>query len=99
MASVASWRKVLSPNTRLRVGPRGRKQHGAFDPLLGGFFERLAAEGQSRMAAVGACLRKLLMIAYGVLKNRVPVDPSWGGNSPLDNTPSCSAGGLPISCL
>jgi len=28
------------------------------------------------MAAVGACLRKLLMIAYGVLKSRTPFDPA-----------------------
>jgi transposase len=49
-----------------------------FNPLLGGFFERLVAAGKSRMAAVGACMRKLLMIAYGVLKNRVPFDPLWG---------------------
>jgi hypothetical protein len=34
------------------------------------------------MAAVGACLRKLLMIAYGVLKNRTPFDPSWATKSP-----------------
>lgn len=49
-----------------------------FNPLLGGFFERLVTAGKSRMAAVGACMRKLLMIAYGVLKNRVPFDPLWG---------------------
>jgi transposase len=49
-----------------------------FNPLLRGFFERLVAAGKARMAAVGACMRKLLMIAYGVLKNRTPFDPSWG---------------------
>lgn len=48
-----------------------------FNPLLRTFFERLVASGKTRMAAVGACMRKLLMIAYGVLKNRVPFDPSW----------------------
>jgi hypothetical protein len=25
--------------------------------------------------AVGACMRELVMIAYGVLKNRAPFDP------------------------
>jgi hypothetical protein len=35
-----------------------------FNPLLGGFIDRLVAAGKSRMAAVGACLRKLLMIAW-----------------------------------
>jgi hypothetical protein len=53
-----------------------------FNPLLGGFFERLVAAGKSRMAAAGACVRELLMIAYGVLKNRVPFDPSWGRKQP-----------------
>jgi transposase len=48
-----------------------------FNPLLRGLFERLVARGKARRAAVGACLRKLLMIAYGVLKNRAPFDPSW----------------------
>ena len=49
-----------------------------FNPLLRGFFERLVAAGKARMAAVGACMRKLLMIAYGVLKSRTPFDPSRG---------------------
>jgi transposase len=53
-----------------------------FNPLLRGFFERLVAAGKARMAAVGACMRKLLMIAYGVLKNRTPFDPSWGMKQP-----------------
>ena len=43
----------------------------------------LVAAGKSRMAAVGACLRKLWMIAYGVLKNRVPFDPSGEENALL----------------
>jgi transposase len=48
-----------------------------FNPLLKALFERLVAAGKARMAAVGACMRKLLMIAYGVLKSRVPFDPAW----------------------
>jgi transposase len=48
-----------------------------FNPRLQALFERLVAAGKARMAAVGACMRKLLMIAYGVLKNRAPFDPSW----------------------
>jgi transposase len=53
-----------------------------FNPLLKAFFERLVAAGKARMAAVGACMRKLLMIAYGVLKNRTPFDPSWALKQP-----------------
>jgi transposase len=48
-----------------------------FNPLLKALFERLVAAGKARMSAVGACMRKLLMIAYGVLKHRAPFDPSW----------------------
>ena len=53
-----------------------------FNPLLKALFERLVAAGKARMAAVGACMRKLLMIAYGVLKNRTPFDPSGGSKRP-----------------
>ena len=49
-----------------------------FNPVLKGFFERLVAAGKAKMAALGVCLRKLLMIAYGVLKSRTPFDPSRG---------------------
>jgi transposase len=48
------------------------------NPLLKALDERLTAAGKAKMAAVGACMRKLLMISYGVLKNRAPFDPSWG---------------------
>jgi len=34
--------------------------------------------GKPKMAAVGACLRKLPMIAFGVLKSRTPFDPTRG---------------------
>ncbi len=62
-----------------------------FNPLLRALYERLVGAGKVKMAAVGACMRKLLMIAYGVLKNRKPFDPSWAQKGPLDNTPSGSA--------
>jgi transposase len=48
-----------------------------FNPLLRVFFERLVAGGKPKMQAVGACMRKLVMICYGVLKNRAPFDPMW----------------------
>lgn len=49
-----------------------------FNPVLRGFFDRLVAAGKPRMQAVGACMRKLVMICYGVLKNRTPFDPAHG---------------------
>jgi transposase len=52
-----------------------------FNPLLQALYERLVAAGKAKMAAVGACLRKLLLIAYGVLKNHTPFDPSWASKT------------------
>src|SRR5262245_49736866 len=48
-----------------------------FNPILEGFFDRLVAAGKPKMQAVGACMRKLVMIAYGVLRNRAPFGPNW----------------------
>jgi transposase len=48
-----------------------------FNPLLEGFYERLVRSGKPKMQAVGACMRKLVMLCYGVLKNRAPFDPAW----------------------
>jgi transposase len=36
-----------------------------FNPLLKGFFGRLVAAGKPKMRAVGACMRKLVMLCYG----------------------------------
>lgn len=48
-----------------------------FNPLLARFFARLVDAGKPKMQAIGACMRKLVMICYGVLKNRTPFDPNW----------------------
>jgi transposase len=48
-----------------------------FNPVLRGFFARLVGAGKPKMQAIGACMRKLVMICYGVLKNRTPFDPEW----------------------
>ena len=52
-----------------------------FNPVVGAFYERLVAAGKPKMAAVGACMRKLLMIAYGVLKSGTPFDLSRGAKT------------------
>ena len=49
-----------------------------FNPLVGACYARLVAAGKAKMATLGACMRKLLMIAYGVLTSRTPFDPSRG---------------------
>ncbi len=53
-----------------------------FNPLLKGFFDRLTDPERDggpkpKMQAIGACMRKLVMICYGVLKSRQPFDPKW----------------------
>ena len=49
-----------------------------FNPLVAVFYTRLVEAGKAKLAALGACMRKLLMIAYGVLKSRTPFDPQRG---------------------
>jgi len=40
-------------------------------------FDRLVVAGKPKMQAVGACMRKLVMLCHGVLKNRAAFDPAW----------------------
>jgi transposase len=39
--------------------------------------EGLRQRGKSKMAVIGAAMRKLVHLAYGVLKTGVPFDPQW----------------------
>ena len=47
------------------------------NPLVRALYERMTAAGKSRMAGVGAAMRKLLMLCYGVLKNRQKFAADW----------------------
>ncbi|QEL19953.1 IS110 family transposase [Limnoglobus roseus] len=55
-----------------------------FNPTLRSFFasltdpDRRGGGPKAKMQAIGACMRKLVMICYGVLKDRTPFDPNWG---------------------
>ncbi|MVF23630.1 IS110 family transposase, partial [Methylocaldum sp. BRCS4] len=42
------------------------------------FCERLKAQGKNGKLIVGAAMRKLLVLAYGVLKSGRPFDPNHG---------------------
>lgn len=46
-----------------------------FNPVVQALCHRLQARGLSKMASIGAAMRKLLHLAYGVLKHRRPFDP------------------------
>jgi len=53
-----------------------RPQAFRFNPLIADLRERLLQRGKSKMTVVVACMRKLLHLAYGVLKTRLPFDPN-----------------------
>lgn len=48
-----------------------------YNPVLMQMRERLLAAGKPRMLIVGAAMRKLVHIIYGVLKNNQPFDPDF----------------------
>lgn len=47
------------------------------NPSVVKHYQRLLARGKARMSALCAAMRKLLQIAYGVLKHQTPYDPQW----------------------
>lgn len=53
-----------------------------WNPLIKTFGQRLAAQGKSKMVIVGAAMRKLLHLAYGVLKSGQPFDPHFASRTP-----------------
>jgi transposase len=46
------------------------------NPVIRAMRERLAARGKTAMVIVGAAMRKLLVLCYGVLKSGEPFDPN-----------------------
>ena len=47
-----------------------------WNPLIKSFYERLRENGKGKMVALAECMRKMLMIVYGVLKHQKPFDPA-----------------------
>jgi transposase len=47
------------------------------NPIIRAFGLRLSSQGKSKMLIVGAAMRKLLHLAYGVLKSKKPFDPAF----------------------
>jgi hypothetical protein len=62
-----------------------------FNPVLKAFYGRLVAAGKPKMRAVGACMRKRVIIRHGVLRTRprstcrglqelsIDINASWFG--------------------
>jgi transposase len=53
-----------------------------FNPFVRNLAERLRKKGKSEMVIIGAAMRKLLYLAYGVLKHKQPFDPNYGHPKP-----------------
>jgi transposase len=49
-----------------------------YNPVIRVFYERLVQAGKKRKLALITCMRKLLHIAYGVLKNKKMFDENYG---------------------
>jgi transposase len=47
------------------------------NPHIKLFYARLLARGKSKMAALGAAMRKLVHLCFGVLKTRQPYRPDY----------------------
>jgi len=51
-----------------------------YNPIIKEFGQRLAARGKHKMVIIGAAMRKLVHLAYGVLKSGRPFDPDFVKN-------------------
>ena len=48
------------------------------NPILIAFAQRLLARGKAKMVVIGAVMRKLAHLIYGVLAHKKPFDPAYG---------------------
>jgi transposase len=52
------------------------------NPLLKAFCARLLDRGKAKMQAIGAIMRKLVHLAFGILKSQKPFDPNYAIDTP-----------------
>jgi transposase len=82
------WRSGSSVRGRVRLSKIGnaRLRRALYFPAITAlrcstFFQEWAAglrqRGKCKMSVIGAAMRKLIHIAYGVLKTGKPFDPQW----------------------
>ena len=48
-----------------------------YNPLMLAFYNKLLTKGKPKKVALIAVMRKLLVLAYGVLKSRKPFDVNY----------------------
>lgn len=49
-----------------------------YNPVIRELGARLAARGKAKLVIIGAAMRRLLHLVFGVLKTGQPFDPAWG---------------------
>jgi len=52
-----------------------------YNPHVKDLYDRLLARGKSKMSALGAAMRKLVHLCFGVLKTRLPYQPTYAKNA------------------
>ncbi len=58
--------------TKLYMAAMSATRH---NPDVKALYDRLIAKGKSKMSALGAAMRKLVHICFGVIKNRTAYQP------------------------
>jgi hypothetical protein len=53
------------------------------NPVIRVFCERLKANGKNGKAIVCAAMRKLIHLAFAILKSGIPFDPDYASKKPL----------------
>ncbi|WP_222619495.1 IS110 family RNA-guided transposase [Undibacterium hunanense] len=48
-----------------------------FNPVIRNFYQRLLQAGKPKMLAITACMRKLLSLAFTILKSKTPFNPEF----------------------
>lgn len=87
--SPQSHRSGSSVHKKTRISKQGRSELRrclympavvalSYNPVIQNLSDRMAKRGSLKMEIVVAAMRKLLHIAYGVLKNQLPFDPDYG---------------------
>jgi transposase len=54
-----------------------------FNPVIRAFCDQLLERGKHKMTVIGAAMRKLLHLAYGVVKSGKAFDPNYGKPKPI----------------
>ena len=51
------------------------------NPVIKAMAQKMEAQKKPKKVIIGAVMRKLMHLAYGVLKNKTPFEPNWESRS------------------